>query len=354
MNSRPHLPKPSGQHSPGEGTTTRLLEDAVATFSANRGSAIGKLQKLQAHFPSGITHAAIHLLESAEKTSGAFEHTVGLLAAGNFLVELLMDTTVWSLKDAVELAHKLPTMKPRLEVRIVRHVLGKTADGVGSMDGERAMRLLGLIDATSDCSILGSHLIQFQRHSSDKVRSKAALMLGRCNHNPIRAERLMASDDGRLRANVVESLWGHGSRAAGEILWKATQDPTARVAVNALLGLCRIGDREACSRLGELADAPDPRFRLSAAWAMGEIGDQRFAEALEKLARDEDAKVRERADNSRKKLAAPPEVKPTLTVQPHQIQPDQVQPDPSASDPEESTVTVRPTNGWMTGSGGTG
>jgi hypothetical protein len=322
------------------GTTTSLLEDAIASFSANRGSAIAKIQRLRLSDPSGVAHSAVHVLESAEADSRVFLDAVGLIATGNLLVELLMNTQIWSLGDAVVLARKLPLLEPRLDVRLVRQVLGKAGDGVGSITSDEALRLLGLIDATSDCSVLASYLIQFQRHPSDKVRSKAVLMLGRSNCNPGRVEGLLASEDSRLRANAVESLWGHRSQAARQILWNATQDPHARVAVNALLGLCRTGENEACSRLGELADAFDPALRLSAAWAMGETGDRQFAEPLEKLAQDQDAKVRERAEKSQKKL-------PPLTpvVPPGS----ETKADATGSEPEGDSVLVKPPNGWLTG-----
>ena len=98
---------------------------------------------------------------------------------------------------------------------------------MGSIDGDQALRLLGLIDAISDCSVPAAYLIQFQRHASDRVRSKAVLMLGRSNCNP-----------GRVR-------------------------------------------------LGELAWHADPTMRCSGAWAMGETGNLQFLAALEKLVEPE-------------------------------------------------------------------
>jgi HEAT repeat protein len=186
--------------------------------------------------------------------------------------------------------------------------LGNANGGIGAVLSPVALRVLGVVDKISDCALLAPNLIQFQRHPCAKVRSKAALMLGRCNLNVHRVECLLDSDDARQRANAVESLWGYSNEKVRTILWNATQDSCSRVVLNALVGLCQGGDREAYRRLAELANEPDPVVRSGTAWAMGQIGDPEFGEALEKLEQDVDAKVRDMAAKSRKKLHVPPPV----------------------------------------------
>jgi hypothetical protein len=276
------LPTPHFQRPAFDKTTQGLLQDAIATFPANRGTAICKIQRLRNSDPAGMSRAVVELLESADINSRVLEDAVGLLTACSFLAELLINSHVWSIEAAVALALKLRSVEPRLDVRLVKQVLGK-AQNVVSIDGDHALRLLGLIDAISDCSLLAAYLVQFQRHPSDRVRSKAVLMLGRSNCNPGRVESLLAVDDDRLRANAVESLWGQRSKAARDIFWKAAQDRCARVVANALLGLCRAGEQDAFLRLGELAWHADPTMRCSGSWAMGATGDLQFLATLEKL-----------------------------------------------------------------------
>jgi HEAT repeats len=285
-------------------STSGLLQSALATFPTDRVSAICAIQRLQSSDPAGLAQAAVQLLFSAKEPSPGLQHVAGLKGAGNLVADLLMNEQVIPLEAAMTLVRKLVGFDARLDVRLVQRTIAKAADGVGSIIDTEALRMLQLVDEISDCALLSSSLIQFLRHPSKKVHSKAALMLGRSNWNPDRMESLLASENGRLRANAVESLWGHRHQGIEEILWAATQDSCARVVANALFGLCLLGDSEAYLQLAGLADTPDPVLRRSAAWAMGENGDPQFDEALQKLEQDADANVREVAQKSRKKLRA--------------------------------------------------
>ncbi len=100
----------------------------------------------------------------------------------------------------------------------------------------------------------------------------------------------------------MEALWGNVDSEVRAVLWNATGDPSGRVAVNALLGLCKAGEREAFTQLVSLASSPDPILRSGAAWAMGEAAALEFAPALDLLAQDAHDKVRIMAVKSRMKL----------------------------------------------------
>jgi hypothetical protein len=289
----------------GEQTTTSLFRDAVAAFRSNREQAISAVRRLQTNDPAGLAMAAVRHLKAAEEKSPGLESAAGLLTRAGLMAGLFLDKRFPSAEAAVALARKIASVEPFLDVHLVRQLVENAAGKVGAIKNAEALQVLGLVDAISDCSRLGSYLVQFLNHPSDKVRSKAALMFGRSNWNLTRVERLLASDDSRLRANAVESLWGHRHPDVRKILWNATRDPCGRVVVNALLGLCQAGDREANTLLASLAATADPVLRSGAAWAMGEIGDPEFGEALEKLAEDGDAKVRAMASRSQKKLRAP-------------------------------------------------
>jgi HEAT repeat protein len=302
---KPILKLPRREVVPGEETTSSLLEDAVAIFATNPARATGAVRKLQSNDPSGLALAAVRLLAASEQESPGLQHVAGLVIADDRVIDLLLDERVLSLEAAVALARKLAAVEPLLDVRLVRKAGENALGHVGATESATVLRLLSLVDAISDCSRLACYLIQFLSHPAANVRSKAALLLGRANWNPSRVKSLLASEDSRLRANAVESLWGHGHQNVGKILWEAAQDACGRVVVNALLGLCRAGDREAHSQLAKLADSADPLLRCGAAWAMGETGDPEFGAALKKLGKDGDPSVRAMAEKSYRKLGAP-------------------------------------------------
>jgi HEAT repeat protein len=196
--------------------------------------------------------------------------------------------------------------EPLADVRLMQKMLALSGGDILAVLPETALQVLGVVDSLSDCSRLTSYLVQLLRHPSAQVRSKAALTLGRANLNLNRVQAFLEESDDRVRANAVESLWGHTSEKVQRILWEATRDPSGRVAVNALLGLCKAGDRKAFARLEALAVSPEPVLRAGAAWAMGETADLEFAATLARLEHDEDEKVRAITVKSLRKLERPP------------------------------------------------
>jgi HEAT repeats len=324
------------------------LKDALAGFSSNAASSISAIQKLHSSCPDTFPQAAVQLLVSAEEKSPGLQYLARMPMVGNSLADLLINQRVLSFEAAGAVARKLVLFEPRLDVLLFRRLLVMAKGNPNAVLIPDGLRVLGLVDAISDCSLLGSNLIRFLNHPSDKVRSKAALMLGRSNWNLTRVKSLLASDDGRLRANAVESLWGHSHRDVQKILWNATSDPCGRVVINALLGLCRVGDRKAHSRLAELSETSDPMLRSGAAWAMGETGDLEFGEALEKLMQDENSHVSAMAHKSRKKLRAPEIV---VAAQPIAPPADGSSPEEPASNVPSNKPIQRP--GWLSGTGRT-
>jgi len=308
-------------------TTGDFLLDAVSTFASNRMKAILAIRQIQTIDPAGLALAAARLALCSEVKSDGIQYVTGLVTAGSLLSDLFLKSRVLPLSAAVALARKLLAIEPMMDIHLLRNTATAVGGNLRSTESGIALRLLGLVDAVSDCSRLSAYLVQFADHQDAQVRSKAALLLGKANWNLARTKSLLASDDARLRANAVESLWGNTRKEVQKLLWDATQDSSNRVVVNAFLGLCLASDREAFSGLTKLAEATDQGLRSGVAWAMGEIGDPQFGEVLGRLEQDADAGVREMARSSKNKLRtlpvslpeyleAPPSLETELEVEP--------------------------------------
>lgn len=282
-----------------------FLEDAVASFSTKPVAATNAIRQLQATEPSGFAFSAVRLLATRTEKSPGIQYLAGLLFAGNLVMDLLLNEDALPLDAAISLARNLATAEPILDGRLLHRLLADAGGEVRGIKTSAALRALRLVEAISDCTRLSSYLIQLLRHPSAEVRSKVALLLGRANLNLARVKKFMGSEDARLRANTVESLWGHQSAAVREVLREAVQDSSARASMNALAELCRQGDAEAFETINHSAASSDPVERSRGAWAMGECGKPEFAAALEKLAADADPRVRDMAQLSRGKLREP-------------------------------------------------
>jgi hypothetical protein len=298
------------EHGSPDEMTGAFLDDAVATFSTNPAGATTAIRQLQTSDPSGFALAAVRMLATRTEKSAGVQYVAGLLFAGNLLIDPLLDEEALPLDAAVSLARNLATAEPILDARLMRKMLANAGGEVRAIKTTAAQRVLCLVEAISDCSRLSSYLIQLMRHPSPEVRSKAALLLGKANLNLNRVKGFLHSEDARLRANAVESLWGHNSPAVHDVLREAAKDSSGRASLNALMALCRHGDRDAFERLRRLAESHDSIQRSGAAWAMGESGDPDFAPALEKLSTDPDPKVRAMAERSLPKLRPPKQEAP--------------------------------------------
>ena len=308
MDFKPLLELLEREHLSCEQMTMALLQEAIADWPTNSSGALRVIRRLQTSDAPGLAIAALRLLisneDSPKERSRGVQYIGSLLTSGDLLPRLLLDDRVLSSHAATTLAPHVAAVHPLLEVHLVGLVLVNNGSEGGPATSALILRALAIAGAISDCSRLAPSLVQLLRHSCARVRSKAALLLGRANRNLARVESLLASPDDRLRANAVESLWGDGRHEVVKILRKASHDECGRVIVNALLGLCKAGDVEAHSRLLKMAVSDDPALRCGAAWAMGESSDHKFSDALDTLVRDADVKVRAMAEKSREKLRA--------------------------------------------------
>jgi HEAT repeat protein len=296
---------------PGDELTAGVLEHAVALWASAPGAAIRALRQLHVRDPRGFTLEAVRLLISNAGGAPGLRCVADLVFNGNLLIDLLLDERALPLDAALRITSRLADVEPLLDARLVHRLIERTDAVVAAIERGAALRTLALLDAVPDCSHVAAHLVQFTRHPCPRVRSKAALHLGRANLNLDRVRSLMDATDPRVSANAVESLSGHHGPGVRTALWEAARSPHGRTATNALLELCRRGDRDAAGRLVAQAESTDPTLRAGAAWAMGQTRDPQFADVLKALERDDDPRVRAMAGKSAKKLGGqaprPPE-----------------------------------------------
>ena len=97
-------------------------------------------------------------------------------------VELLLAPQRLDLDSALALARSLAREEPLLDVLLIRKMFAGCHGDVRALEPAAALRVLALVEAISDGSRIASCLAPLLRHSSEQVRSKLALVLGR--HTP--------------------------------------------------------------------------------------------------------------------------------------------------------------------------
>src|SRR5581483_1125413 len=234
--------------------------------------------------------AAVACLRQAPDSRGS-RNLLAFLDRNDMLVKCLCDSS-FSTQAAVQFARRAIETNPTLDTAMARGLMNKLA--VEDDVDEQALLVLDILGAISNGRRLLPLLTQLLQHTNHRVRSKAALLLGRRNRNARWVEQRKDEIDPRVRANALEGLWDANDDDTHRLLGECSQEPNNRIAGNAVIGLYRQGDVRAIGCMLEMAEHPEARFRATAAWAMGESGDQRFRTILRPMLADSDKRVRAR------------------------------------------------------------
>ncbi len=273
------------------------ISELIERFEENRLATRTELESLSARDPEGFYNASISVLREGVESAGR-RHLARILVKNYRLVEALCDPAAFTLEEAVDLGRKVALVEPRIDQLLIDLFSSARPSARTAGGGPDHIRLLEVLGAVTK----GRRLTYFVRgltgHSDPRIRSKAVLLLGRVAPNPLSTEKLIGSDDARVRANAVESLWQSPSGPAGRLLRLAIQDKDNRVFGNAAYGLHSMGAPDAALHLLSAARDERSKFRLTAAWVMGKTGDPRFIPTLEELLADPDERVRARAARS--------------------------------------------------------
>jgi HEAT repeat protein len=205
-------------------------------------------------------------------------------------LERLTDPGFLTAPDAIQIARRLQSLDATTDIRLLR--LLQAPQGATPLDSWRASRLLEIVAAITAGARIQTILPNLLWHADPRVRSKAALLIGRFSPNVKWLAQQLSDCDARVRANSVESMWGACLSEACELFLTAARDDNSRVAGNGVVGLHRAGSLTAVQIVQKLAKHANPAFRAAAAWAMGEVRDPRFLPFLVSMMGDTESSVR--------------------------------------------------------------
>ncbi len=145
-------------------------------------------------------------------------------------------------------------------------------------------------------------IARIHQFGDTQVRTRCAGLIARYRfEDPAGLERFCAADP-RVRANIVEMLWGVDKSRARSLLEAAARDASNRVAGNAWLALYTEGDIRSLTTLAGMLESPDSRKSITAAWIMGQTRDARFGQLLLGASRSEIPELRKAAIASLSRL----------------------------------------------------
>jgi hypothetical protein len=192
-----------------------------------------------------------------------------------------------------ELATKLAAGQRSLDATLAG-LLPDSSETSPEKDHE-AEWILTVLDRHSEGRRILPFVVDLMHHPSARVRSKAALLIGKRIRSFAWARRHVSDRDARCRANVVEAVWGVDLPGAKEFFESALRDTNNRVVGNAIYGLYALRDGSAIPRVVELAASDDERLQITAIWLMGKIRDPAFEPVLTKMHRQGNERIQRAA-----------------------------------------------------------
>jgi hypothetical protein len=281
-------------------TMERALAGVLERFGLT-DAAPEMLQELATHAPQLFFAAGISRLELERGTPLYRKRSLRLLDAPAFLLELVRPER-FSIRELTDFCAKYVREDPLLDVKLARLMPGRRCDSY-NLASSLILRIMEVLDEISPGPRLLMIIGHLTNYPEQHVASKAALLVGRRLQSRLWVEHHISSTDPRVRANVIEALWGVDSALAGHTLRKSLHDANNRVHGNALVGLHMLGDQSVKWRILHLTKDKRPAFRQTAAWVIKKIGAPEFAPLLEGLLQDPIQGVRRSAESALERLS---------------------------------------------------
>jgi VWFA-related protein len=154
------------------------------------------------------------------------------------------------------------------------------------------MQMIKALENTTDEGATVALLLAAAYSKDGRVRSKAALLIGRICNNENVFRHFLADSDLLVRANAVEALEECSEPFVVPMLVNCLKSTNNRILVNAAKALGQREDLRGWRTLLVNLRDPDPAFRASCVWALGEIGKPDIVGQLELLKQDPDKNVK--------------------------------------------------------------
>ena len=235
------------------------------------------------------------------KVSGKSADVRGMAA----LVEEICDPERFKLNHAIRLARTGAVTAPGLEVAIVRylesHCMSRTVAISKVLRGLEVLEGMVGGDEIGEGRLIAL-LRPFLRSSDAGIASKCVLILGRRSKSVAWLRRILDENDYRIRANLIEALWGRDEPEIKPLLLQALDDSHQRVVANAAYALFLVDAPEWLAGLETLLNSRHAAFRRSGIWLLKTASPADALERIGRFIRDPDPKVKRAAFEAIAKL----------------------------------------------------
>ena len=184
------------------------------------------------------------------------------------------------------------------------NVVLELAKLIKNVSPEEAIKGLAILEEIAEENKMVPRLLVGTVATPDvHIRSKAIKTLGKLSSSNIAiCKRGLQDEDGRVRANTIESVWGTESPEIKEILLPSLEEPYPRARANAARIFYDMGDARGLETLMDMVNADDAARQASGVWMLGEIKATSAINRLKELAETDSESVARNAALALKKI----------------------------------------------------
>jgi HEAT repeat protein len=195
-----------------------------------------------------------------------------------------------SREESIQAARLRAEERRTFEIEIFRYLGQQLMRPV--VDVDIVERALEVLLAIAPMARLHGALRAALAHDDGRVRSKAAVAVGRCVADVPLLQRLLTDTDARVRANTLEALWHLRTPEIETIFIRALNDTHHRTVANATYGLYLIDPERYFAKVCSLTDHPHAGYRAAGAWLLGKIAEPEHLPLLRPLLSEKNPEVR--------------------------------------------------------------
>jgi hypothetical protein len=174
--------------------------------SQEKRPAHSRVRDIAARSPKLFLAVALSMLESIPLAEARRKLYMQFVACPEFLLEIVHPDR-FSRTQLIAVCQELKQIDDFLDLRLARLAPGRYADEYG-LPPETVLRLLDVLHLISSGPRLVQVLGHLTSYPDERIVSKAAMLMGRRFRSENWVRNRFESKDARVRASVVEGLWG--------------------------------------------------------------------------------------------------------------------------------------------------
>jgi len=205
---------------------------ALAECSSNPAAALRQLNEMAKEHPEAFRFACLDVCRRLPGTDLARLAAYQLIGNDSMIVILCTPGCLNTAK-AAQMLQRLAAFDPLIHLKLCLRVIELLCSGSAPEEiQQRAGHMIALLPGLANPPRVSDLLQLIIKLANHRIRARAAIVLAKIDPNSPALEACLSDPYPRVRADVVEGLWGRSSLHSRMVFEMALADPSQRLGGN--------------------------------------------------------------------------------------------------------------------------